>query len=110
MARTIRLGVAGAVLMATSIFAQAEDWQAMEPADLAGLTVQYERAEQRFGETGKTLYDAGRPEWGNWRSADGQYCSQWPPRTEWTCYSVERSGDRIRFVGPGGDVSVGVLK
>ena len=110
MVRTIGLGVIGGLASLGAGLAYAEDWTVMDPQDLAGLSVQYEAAEQRFGTSGKTLYDAGNPSWGNWRSDGGKYCSQWPPNSGWTCYLVERAGDQIRFTGPGNDISVGTLK
>ena len=72
---------------------------------LTGRTLQYETAWQDFRASGKTLYNAGSDSWGNWRIEDDQYCSQWPPNDLWACYEMERSGDRLRFVGPNNDIT-----
>ena len=49
----------------------------------------------------------GRESWGEWRVDDNQYCSQWPPQGLWACYHMDRSGDKIRFIGTGDDITVG---
>lgn len=64
---------------------------------------------QTFYKSGKTLYDAGRPSWGNWRPQGGQYCSEWPPNANWACYDLylSKDGTMVRFQGSAGDVSDG---
>ncbi|MEM7441442.1 MAG: hypothetical protein AAF393_17770 [Pseudomonadota bacterium] len=92
----------------------AEDWVKItdEAGVLAALddkALQYETAKQFFYRSGKTLYDAGRPSWGNWRPQGAQYCSEWPPNGGWACYDLYLSpdGTQVRFIGQGGDVSDG---
>jgi hypothetical protein len=91
-------------------------WVKVETSDgiLAALddkALQYAAAKQIFYVSGKTLYDAGRPSWGNWRPQGGQYCSEWPPNARWDCYDLYVSADglKVRFVGgtEGTDISEG---
>ncbi|MEP1585278.1 MAG: hypothetical protein ABJR46_13775 [Tateyamaria sp.] len=89
------------------------DWIALKGPEisqaLTGRTLAYEKAQQDFRASGKTLYVfGGRDSWGNWRVQDDQYCSQWPPQDLWACYGLERQGDALRFVGEAGDVTEGV--
>ena len=79
-------------------------------AALDDRKVQYEAASQIFYRSGKTLYDAGRPSWGNWRPQGAQYCSEWPPAGGWACYDlfVSADGKKVRFSGSSGaDISDG---
>jgi hypothetical protein len=80
-------------------------------AALDDKAVQYAAAKQIFYASGKTLYDAGRPSWGNWRPQGEQYCSEWPPNARWDCYDLYVSEDssKVRFVGGSGgtDISEG---
>lgn len=64
---------------------------------------------QRFYASGKTLYDNGRPSWGNWAVRGDQYCSEWPPADGWTCYAMERraSDGSLRFLSETGSVTEG---
>lgn len=102
-----------ALLIATP--AAAEDWRALPGAEIAqALTARslvYEGgATQDFRADGRTLYEAGgAPSWGTWRVEGDRYCSQWPPRDAWDCYAVEAEarGLDLRFVGEGGDLTVG---
>ncbi len=88
---------------------------AWEPLDGEGIaaaltdrTFVYENgARQKFHASGRTLYDAGRESWGFWEVLDDLYCSRWPPADGVACYRVEAEGARIRFIGEGGDVTVG---
>ena len=93
-----------------------DGWVKTETEDqvLAALddkALQYAAAKQIFYVSGKTLYDAGRPSWGNWRPQGGQYCSEWPPNAGWACYDlyVSVDGSTVRFVGgsEGTDISEG---
>ncbi|QBF32712.1 hypothetical protein [Thalassococcus sp. S3] len=65
-------------------------------------------ARQEFLPSGRTLYSAGEDSWGYWRVEGDRYCSTWPPSDLWACYALERSGDKLRFVGASGDVIQGV--
>ncbi|MEL6958501.1 MAG: hypothetical protein AAGL89_06055 [Pseudomonadota bacterium] len=64
-------------------------------------------ATQDFRASGATLYDAGRPSWGNWAVRGDQYCSQWPPSDGWACYDMARDGEVLRFIAEDGSVSDG---
>lgn len=76
---------------------------------LEGRTLQYENATQEFRASGRTLYTyGGQDSWGYWRVEGDQYCSQWPPSDLWACYSIAISGETIRFIGEGDDVTVGI--
>ena len=78
---------------------------------LTGAVLRYDSgAWQDFRASGRTLYNAGRDDWGYWAVQGDQYCSQWPPSGLWACYDMARSGDVIRFIGEAGDVSDGVLQ
>ncbi len=46
---------------------------------------------------------------GFWKVEGGRYCSQWPPRDDWTCYRVEREdrGRALRFIDEAGQVTTG---
>ena len=87
----------------------AEQWQPMTGdqirAALEGRKLQYASAWQEFRSSGRTLYNAGKGSWGNWRIQGDSYCSQWPPQDLWACYTMDRNGDRLRFVGPGNDIT-----
>lgn len=89
--------------------AWAEDWTALSGAEirqaLEGRKLQYASAWQDFRASGRTLYNAGHDSWGYWRIEDDQYCSQWPPSDLWSCYKIDRKGDKLRFVGQGDDIT-----
>ncbi|WP_299830576.1 hypothetical protein [uncultured Roseobacter sp.] len=72
---------------------------------LTDRKLQYDSAWQEFRASGRTLYNAGADSWGYWRVRGDQYCSQWPPSDLWACYGMARSGDRVRFIGAGGDIT-----
>lgn len=75
---------------------------------LTDKKLRYKYASQVFRAAGKTLYiQGGRESWGEWRVDDNQYCSQWPPQGLWACYHMDRSGDKVRFIGTGDDITVG---
>ena len=100
-------------LVAMPIPARAEGWTALDAKGiseaLTGRKLQYETATQDFRASGKTLYTTGQDSWGNWSIRGNQYCSQWPPSSDWTCYDMYLSDDarRIRFVGVPDDVTDG---
>ncbi|MCY4335070.1 MAG: hypothetical protein OXC60_10405 [Litoreibacter sp.] len=95
--------------------AAAEEWVALDGAQLEAAlndtTLQYEGARQVFYKSGRTLYDAGRPSWGNWAARGDKYCSEWPPAAGWDCYRVERhsSDTMIRFISETGHVTDGKI-
>ena len=90
--------------------ATAADWGPMIGKEieqaLTGRTLAYPDTTQDFRRSGRTLYiHKGRESWGYWRVQNDQYCSQWPPNDLWACYGMARSGDRVRFVGEGDDIT-----
>ncbi|MEM7631274.1 MAG: hypothetical protein AAF227_04545 [Pseudomonadota bacterium] len=93
--------------------AVAEPWDVLDGdgvrAALEGRTIIYADATQDFRASGRTLYVfGGRDSWGYWRVQGDQYCSQWPPSDLWACYDLAVSGDRVRFIGTGDDITDGV--
>ena len=75
---------------------------------LTDKKLRYKDVSQVFRASGKTLYtQGGRESWGEWRVDDNQYCSQWPPQGLWACYHMDRSGDKVRFIGTGDDITAG---
>ncbi len=61
------------------------------------------RWSQSFGKNGATTYSSsGRVEIGSWRAENDQYCSQWPPRREWSCYDMTGKGNNVTFIPSGG--------
>ncbi|GAA6162632.1 hypothetical protein NBRC116590_03360 [Pelagimonas sp. KU-00592-HH] len=102
------------IFMGLAGMAQAEGWSDLNGAEIAAAlneqTLHYEDATQVFYESGRTLYDAGRPSWGYWAVRGDQYCSQWPPADGWACYDMQRNGDVLRFIGESGHATDGVLK
>lgn len=107
--------VFAAVMALCAAPAWAGDWTVLRGADveeaLNDVTLQYDGATQIFYLSGKTLYDHGRPSWGNWTVRGDDYCSEWPPQDGWTCFALERhaDGDRLRFVSESGAVTEGVI-
>lgn len=65
---------------------------------------------QLFHPDGRTLYVAGGKSWGTWHVTGDQYCSTWPPSSHVSCFDMTRMGEKIRFLGAGGDTYEGVLK
>lgn len=102
-----------AVLTGTCAVAGEIVWTPMSGAQiteaLTGRNLQYERATQRFYASGRTLYNAGQDSWGYWAVRGAHYCSQWPPQDLWACYDMNISGNRVQFVGSGGDVTTGTF-
>ncbi len=91
----------------------AEEFQTLTGAEildaLSGHRLEYNNgASQTFDASMYTQYFSGGPSSGQWAVRDDQYCSVWPPSDLWACYTVERQGDVIRFVGSGGDITEGV--
>ncbi len=94
--------------------AMAEEWTAMTGPEIEAAlderTLIYEgNIKQIFYKSGKTLYDNGRPSWGNWAVRGDQYCSEWPPAGGWACYDMDRhsSDGKLRFVSETGHVTEG---
>ena len=89
--------------------ALAEEWAPLTGPEireaLEGRKLEYANAWQDFRASGRTLYNAGRDSWGYWRVEDDKYCSQWPPQDLWACYTMDRKGDKLRFVGNGDDIT-----
>ncbi|GGX48298.1 hypothetical protein GCM10007385_15190 [Tateyamaria omphalii] len=88
----------------------AQDWMPMSGEQirdaLTGRVLAYPDTSQDFRASGRTLYIfRGRESWGYWRIEDDRYCSQWPPNDMWACYTMDGKGDRLRFVGQGGDIT-----
>jgi len=74
---------------------------------LLSRTLVYEdQAKQEFNTGGSTVYIESGPSFGSWRVSDTQYCSVWPPASNWVCYDVFLSSDQqgIRFIGESGRV------
>lgn len=86
-----------------------EDWHTLTGGEireaLTDRKLQYRTAWQEFRSSGRTLYNAGNDSWGYWRVESDQYCSMWPPSDLWACYDMARSGQNLRFIGAGGDVT-----
>ena len=93
--------------------AQAEEWRALTGAEIAGALVSrvivYQGGQrQGFMADGFTTYESrDTVNMGEWRVEGGKYCSIWPPSDLWACYGVEVKGIDVRFVGEGGEVTVG---
>ena len=93
----------------------ANDWTRLTGAEIEAAlndtTLQYVDAEQKFYASGKTLYDHGRPSWGNWAVRGDEYCSQWPPADGWACYRMDRNAvdGRLRFVTKAGATTEGTI-
>ena len=89
--------------------AMAEEWVALTGDEIRGALTDrklvYANAWQDFRASGRTLYNAGADSWGYWQVRGDQYCSQWPPSDLWACYDMARSGERLRFIGQGGDTT-----
>ncbi|WP_298921390.1 hypothetical protein [uncultured Roseobacter sp.] len=98
-----------AMLIFCPVLAGAEEWTALSGDQiktvLTDRKLQYATAWQDFRASGRTLYNAGADSWGYWRVQQDQYCSQWPPSDLWACYDMAQSGDRLRFIGQGGDIT-----
>jgi len=61
---------------------------------------------QTFSGDGETYYEevnGFRPSFGRWRAINDEYCSQWPPADNWTCYKVRAENHHVTFVPSQGD-------
>lgn len=105
-----------AVLAIVAGPAFADDWMVLDgPGVWEALTdrvVDYDAAWQQFNASGTTLYNAGADSWGTWSVRGAQYCSQWPPNSNWACFDVDlkADGSAVRFRGQGSDVTIGVYR
>jgi hypothetical protein len=107
-----RIALIVALMAGGVVSASDASWQPMTGAEiraaLEGRVLIYDSgAWQEFRASGRTLYNAGNDSWGYWNTRGDQYCSQWPPQGQWECYAIQRNKDRLRFVGPSGDVTEG---
>ena len=88
-----------AAALAAPVAAGAGGWQAMT-GDRTGRMLTGEAvihtgeapARQVFHESGRTLYDTGRPDWDTWRVAGDRDCSQWPAATQRDSHDMETDG------------------
>lgn len=91
----------------------AQDWQELDgkgiSAALSGKVLDYGNAKQEFFVSGRTVYEAGEPSWGNWAVRSAQYCSTWPPSDKWDCYDMTRAGNLVRFIDSSGNVTEGAI-
>lgn len=61
------------------------------------------RIEQTFQSGGNTHFVVdGQLSQGLWRVEADQYCSSWPPSTDWDCYDILRLGEEIVFLSARG--------
>lgn len=101
------------MLCALASPAMADEWKPLDQGSIAlalsARVVQYEDgATQNFYSDGRTLYQVGTgTSWGKWWVEGGQYCSTWPPSEVKSCFSVEARDLHVRFIGAGGDLTVG---
>ncbi|MEM0976686.1 MAG: hypothetical protein AAGJ34_04040 [Pseudomonadota bacterium] len=100
-----------AIVCATSV--QAGEWRMLSGPEIEALLddtrLEYDGAWQEFYKSGKTLYNAGRDSWGNWRVQGNLYCSEWPPNAGWDCYAMTKRREVVRFIDTKGNVSEGTL-
>lgn len=86
------LGVAVVLLAGSSLGANAGETKLSGveiEALLPTIIARGEATRQVFSDTGSTTHsNRGRDSFGRWRVQDDQYCSQWPPSGNWTCYDV----------------------
>ena len=90
-------------------------WERLDDAGieaaLADRVLRYDAwTTQVFFADGRTEYHTERYAEGSWRAEGGRYCSVWPPAASWTCYDVDRDGDRLRFTNDGGVESIGTVE
>jgi len=105
MRRFVRVLVA--ILAAWPALAAAQEWERLDGAAMRAALedrrLVYARgAWQDFYASGRTLYNAGHDSWGYWRVEGDKSCSRWPPSDLWACYSLEISGESVRFIGASG--------
>ncbi|KIN64147.1 hypothetical protein Z946_3034 [Sulfitobacter noctilucicola] len=102
------------VLPAFQATADGVQWTALDgPAIASALTdtiIDYEDKWQDFRASGRTLYFSGHESWGYWEVRQDRYCSMWPPSDLWTCYDIQQSGKRLRFIDNSGDMTEGVFR
>ena len=100
--------------LGAAVAAEEVTWQRLTGAEitaaLTGRMLDYGAQWQDFRASGRTLYFSGRDTWGYWAVRSDQYCSMWPPSDLWVCYGLQTDGERVRFVGGGGALTVGAYK
>lgn len=100
--------------LGAAVAAEEAVWQTLTGAEitaaLTGRTLDYGAQWQDFRASGRTLYFSGRDTWGYWAVRGDQYCSMCPPSDLWACYGLQTDGERVRFVGSGGALTVGAYK
>lgn len=107
----MRALVTGLCLLASG--AGAEDWRALTGPEireaLETRVVRYKDAQQDFRSSGRTLYRTRDDSWGYWDVKKDQYCSQWPPVTDWACYdmAISADGTMVRWIAFDGGVTDG---
>jgi hypothetical protein len=107
----VRFVAAGLILWAG--VAVAEDWRALNGADIALVltdrTLDFAFGQQIFRADGTTTYFTPDPSHGRWRVTDDRYCSIWPPGESWACYDVLAQNQSVRFVDVTGYAEDGTL-
>ena len=60
-------------------------------------------ADQIFQKNGVTYYNVGSGQsQGKWKVEGNQFCSQWPPNENWSCYDVLQDCKNVTFVSKSG--------
>jgi len=99
------------VLASVLSVVQAEDWKALQDEEIREALIDREivyksqgNSSQSFSSGGETTFVEGRPSLGYWRVDNNQYCSKWPPSSQWACYDVflNSGGNTVRFRGTDG--------
>jgi len=107
-------GLVFVIGLGAAVAAEEVVWQTLTGAEITaamtGRTLDYGAQWQDFRASGRTLYFSGRDTWGYWEVRSDQYCSMWPPSDLWVCYGLQTDGERVRFVGGGGALTVGEYK
>ena len=105
--------ILGLFVTALGSVGSAGEWPTLNGTQIETLLndarLNYDGAWQEFYKSGKTLYNAGRDSWGNWRVQGNLYCSEWPPNAGWDCYAMTQRGDVVRFIDERGNVSEGTI-
>ncbi len=114
---TTQVFLTAVLLACISVTTQAADkWRKVSGDEIDGILADREviyegelKSSQTFNSNGTTTYVEGRPSAGNWKVIANQYCSEWPPNSNWACYDlfVDASGNRIRFTNASGHEWIG---
>lgn len=66
---------------------------------LPTIIIYGDQTRQVFSAAGATTYTfKGRDSYGAWRVDGNRYCSQWPPNTNWDCYSVTHNAEKSQLI------------